>query len=297
MNKVKFIIVPDVHGRTFWRDVVYDYLKNTTDVKIIFLGDYVDPYGYEDISKEDAFCVLEEIIELKMKYSDRVVLLIGNHDFHYFNGNIGGCRKDMMRKEDLRALYENNIDLFTYYYIEEIGGVKYLFSHAGFLNSWLYLERGYIGIWEKLGGDLSDEHPVRQDVVDAINIDLIESIDFKEVFNDKQGRLSMNTIGSSRGGMDVGSFMWADLSDHLGIDEEIKGCVQVFGHTQQEFDPVRIGNCYCLDCRECFYLFEDGIYRHIEGGVYNEIPDTKEERLEARRKAFEKYKHLMGAFI
>lgn len=297
MRRYKLLIVPDVHGRTFWREDVYWALENTHDIKVVFLGDYVDPYGYEGISREDAFCVLEEIIELKMKYGDRVVLLIGNHDFHYFNGRVGGCRKDMMLMNDLKALYERNMDLFTYYYIEELGGVKYLFSHAGFLNSWLYLERGYIGIWEKLGGDLSDEHPVRQEIIDMINIDLIESIDFKEVFKDKQGRLSMDTIGHSRGGMDVGSFMWADVTDHLGLDEEIKGCVQIFGHTQQEKDPIHIGNCYCLDCRECFYLFDDGVYRHVEGGVYNEIPDRKEELLEERRKVYEKYKHLMGAFI
>lgn len=293
MNKVRFIIVPDVHGRTFWRESVYHYLQNTTDVNIIFLGDYVDPYGYEDISKEDAFCVLEEIIELKRQYMDRVVLLIGNHDFHYFNGSIGGCRKDMVRKEDLKALYTDNMDLFNYYHIEMIGDVNYLFSHAGFLNSWIYVERGPLGIYDMFNNDKSY---ISQETLDMINLDLIKTLNFKELFNDRDARLSMDSIGHSRGGMDVGSFMWADLSDHLGAEEEIKGCVQVFGHTQQENNPVRIGNCYCLDCRECFYLYNDGIYR-IEGGERKEIPDTKEERLEARRQAYEKYKKYIGFFI
>ena len=288
MNEVRFIIVPDVHGRTFWRGVVYDYLKNTTDVNVIFLGDYVDPYGYEEISREDAFCVLEEIIELKQQYKDRVVLLIGNHDFHYFNGSIGGCRKDMMRKEDLRALYENNMDLFEYYHVKEIGGMNYLFSHAGFLSSWIYVERGPLGIYDMFN---NDEDRVSQETIDKINFDLIKTLNFKELFNDRDARYSMDSIGHSRGGMDVGSFMWADVTDHLGFDEEIKGCVQVFGHTQQENDPVRIGNCYCLDCRECFYLYDDGIYR-IEDGERKEIPDTKEERLEARRQVYEKYKKI-----
>ena len=39
------IIIPDVHGRVFWKEIV----KNSED-KIIFLGDYVDPYPGENIS-------------------------------------------------------------------------------------------------------------------------------------------------------------------------------------------------------------------------------------------------------
>ena len=293
MNKVRFIIVPDVHGRTFWRESVYHYLQNTTDVNIIFLGDYVDPYGYEEISREDAFCVLEEIIELKRRYKDRVVLLIGNHDFHYFNGSIGGCRKDMMRKEDLKWLYVDNMDLFEYYHIEMIGGVNYLFSHAGFLNSWVYVERGPLGIYDMFN---NDEDRVSQETVDMINFDLIKTLNFKELFNDRDARLSMDSIGHSRGGMDVGSFMWADISDYLGFDETIKGCVQIVGHTQQENDPVNLGDIICLDCRECFYMFDDGLKRKVDN-EYVEIPNTREDREQKRKEAWEKYKHLACHFI
>lgn len=293
MNKVKFIIVPDVHGRTFWRKDVYDYLKNTDDVKIIFLGDYVDPYGYEEISKEDAFCVFEEILELKMMYKDRIVLLIGNHDFHYFNGKIGGCRKDMVRANDLKAMYVDNMDLFEYYHIEEVGGTNYLFSHAGFLNSWVYLERGPLGIYDLFN---NDEDRVSQETIDKINFDLIKTLDFKSLVNDRDCRMSMDTIGHSRGGMDVGSFMWADINDHLGPDETIKGCVQVVGHTQQENAPINLGDIICLDCRECFYLFDDGIKRMIDK-EYEEIPNIREEILRKRKEAWEKYKHLACYFI
>ena len=40
------IIIPDVHGRTFWRQAVNDYLGKE---HILFLGDYLDPYAYEGI--------------------------------------------------------------------------------------------------------------------------------------------------------------------------------------------------------------------------------------------------------
>ena len=75
INKV--IIVPDVHGRTFWR-----LAKEKVDEvdKIVFLGDYLDPYPAEGITTEDAIKEFEEIIEFKKNYNDKVILLYGNHD-------------------------------------------------------------------------------------------------------------------------------------------------------------------------------------------------------------------------
>ena len=42
------IIIPDVHGRKFWREAVEKY----PDADTIFLGDYLDPYPAEGISPE-----------------------------------------------------------------------------------------------------------------------------------------------------------------------------------------------------------------------------------------------------
>ena len=54
----KILIIPDVHGRSFWRPAVasgdYD--------KIIFLGDYVDPYPDERIGELTALHGLMDII-------------------------------------------------------------------------------------------------------------------------------------------------------------------------------------------------------------------------------------------
>lgn len=44
MNK-QIIVVPDVHGRVFWKEPVREYL-DVVD-RIIFLGDYLDPYENE----------------------------------------------------------------------------------------------------------------------------------------------------------------------------------------------------------------------------------------------------------
>ena len=47
----KLIIIPDVHGRDFWRKAVED----NPGAEFIFLGDYLDPYGFEEITEEEAF--------------------------------------------------------------------------------------------------------------------------------------------------------------------------------------------------------------------------------------------------
>ena len=88
------IVIPDVHGRLFWKEAI---AAAKEDEKIIFLGDYLDPYSYE--FEEDPLMAqfaetyetrsnhvlnnFKEIIEFKRQNPDRVVLLLGNHDFHY----------------------------------------------------------------------------------------------------------------------------------------------------------------------------------------------------------------------
>ena len=76
MGKV-LTIIPDVHGRSFWRRAVQDAPEDGT---VIFLGDYLDPYPWEEITPGDATRMLQEIIALKMARPDRVVLILGNHD-------------------------------------------------------------------------------------------------------------------------------------------------------------------------------------------------------------------------
>ena len=66
----KIIIIPDVHGRKFWRRAIEEEAD-----KIIFLGDYGDPYGSEEISHKDALMELEDIIQFQENNPNKVVLL------------------------------------------------------------------------------------------------------------------------------------------------------------------------------------------------------------------------------
>lgn len=74
MNEL--LVLPDIHGREFWRGPCNDIEKYD---KVIFLGDYFDPYDFEHISVPQAIVNFEEILELKKNNMDKVVLLLGNH--------------------------------------------------------------------------------------------------------------------------------------------------------------------------------------------------------------------------
>lgn len=80
-KNVKVLIIPDVHGRDFWKEPVMKAL-NETDARIVFLGDYLDPYKQDfdhNHYQETAIGNFNEIINLKKENKNRVNLLLGNH--------------------------------------------------------------------------------------------------------------------------------------------------------------------------------------------------------------------------
>lgn len=52
MDTRKQIIIPDIHGREFWREAVKGIDGET---HVVFLGDYLDPYEDDRIDWSDAF--------------------------------------------------------------------------------------------------------------------------------------------------------------------------------------------------------------------------------------------------
>ena len=94
-------VVPDVHGRKFW-DVIKNHLNEKCD--IVFLGDYVDPYSHEGVTKEQAFENFKEIIDIARR-NNNVHLLLGNHDLEYMLGtDVCNCRCDGERYDDITTL-------------------------------------------------------------------------------------------------------------------------------------------------------------------------------------------------
>lgn len=214
----KILIVPDVHGRSFWHKA--KEIIDEVDY-VVFLGDYLDPYPHEGITFDDAIEELGSILEFKEKYSDKVTLLVGNHDMHYIVREFMDCSR---LNEDYRLtmhdFFMNNIDKFQL--VHEIG--NYLFSHAGVYDKWLT----------------------------SNNLSLEELNNFIPFIQEKWKTLE--NISWYRGGYNqVGSCVWADLRESLK-HEPLHAKRHIVGHTQLESKPYISDKIVCLDVRRCFIL-------------------------------------------
>lgn len=232
------IIIPDVHGRTFWRKPVEECLGKE---HILFLGDYLDPYGYEGISAQDSTSRFEEIIALKKEHPEEMTLLLGNHDLHYVDYELLGGRYDYVLGATNKRLIIDNASLFAISHIEAIDDKKFLFTHAG-------LRRGWVKNHREIFGDMGTA-----EVALALNMMWSEAIHRPILFSILED-VPFSRMGNSR----FGSPVWSDVYD-MDIDlTEFPGWYQIFGHTQQESNPV-IGKYYaCLDCRRAFRLTDTG---------------------------------------
>ena len=215
----KILIIPDVHGRKFWHKA--KELINKVD-QVVFLGDYLDPYSREGITFEDALNEFKQILEFKEKYSDKVVLLVGNHDMHYIQLEFMDCsRLNVYRRVEIHDLFMNNIDKFQLIY--EIN--NYLFSHAG-----VYLE------WTK-----------------KYEITLKELFNFKKFIKERWNTLE--DVSYERGGWcKVGSCIWADIRESIQNELPVIFKKQIVGHTQMQENPYITSRIACLDVRQCFIL-------------------------------------------
>ena len=128
------LIVPDIHGRLFWISATRKY----PDLPVIFLGDYLDPYTYyEDILPSEALVNFKEILDFKKSNMDKVTLLLGNHDIHYFDKDMNSSRKDKEHYEEIHQIFSENLPLFKLAMAVRIEGRDFLFTHAGVGLGWL----------------------------------------------------------------------------------------------------------------------------------------------------------------
>lgn len=223
---MKILIIPDVHGRKFWRAAVEKY----PNLLKIFLGDYVDPYEYyEGIDMPTAVGELEDIIKLKKKDPDNTILLYGNHCTHYlWDEAEKSTRFDRAYQEELKELYGS----VEFKAAHQIG--NYLFTHAGCTSLWFQQNNFEIP---------------KENIADFLN----------SLMDLESGRRALTDVGRYRGGYaPSGGPMWADWDEHWPYKEITPGLIQIFGHTQMgEFGPGHVENYWCLDCRKAFILDTD----------------------------------------
>lgn len=128
---MKLIALGDTHGRSKWKEIVE---RENDANKIIFIGDYFDAKdgGYSANRQIENF---KEIVELKRNNSDKVILLIGNHDFHYLNGvNEEYSSYQFGYAKDINSVLQPAVDKGLLQMCYQNG--KYFFSHAGLTNTW-----------------------------------------------------------------------------------------------------------------------------------------------------------------
>ena len=227
------LIIPDIHGRTFWKEAIQKYPNS----EIIFLGDYLDPYPREGISQKMALENFKDIIDFANE-SDKCSLLLGNHDLHYMI-DFDGDRKDEDREVCIKELFINNLSLFSLIKSLRINRKLYVFSHAPILERWV---RG-------TGLPCSPEF-----LISELNGKLQNLLDNKFYLE-----YILNFISSYRGGFDsYGSPLWSDIRELVLDRNKILTGIDfnVFGHTHLE-EPIITERFACLDTEHAYILSQD----------------------------------------
>lgn len=223
------LIIPDTHGRTFWKDAV----EHSDDCEtIIFLGDYLDPYPHEKITSFEAKEQLQEILEFAEVNPRRVIMLLGNHDMHYVSDTYKrlaiSSRFDTMMASDFHQIFKEHLERFQLSWECTRNEKRYLFTHAGISKGWYQKNRDTIG-------ELTTHN-------------------LNKLLYTEEGIHALGQIGYERGGNYLyGSIVWADLIE-LGYGEIIPNTYQIFGHDQQHKQPIITSHWACLDCRRAFKL-------------------------------------------
>ena len=120
---MKTLVLGDTHGRSVWKLIAQKEMPN----RIIFIGDYFDSF---DIPGLDQIHNFKEIVHYKETNPQvEVVMLIGNHDYHYFPeiGDTGtsGFQRNLFFSIS-QVINENRHHLQMAYQLDE-----FLFTHAG----------------------------------------------------------------------------------------------------------------------------------------------------------------------
>lgn len=236
-NIKNLIIIPDIHGRSFWKNSIAGYENE----RIIFLGDYTDPYPQENIPYFKGLQALADVIDFKKQHMENVTLLLGNHDLSYLDSRMPKCRHDYENHDTIKKLLMENLNLFDIIKEEKIGDRRVLISHAGILPQWLEENKDVLG-----------KIPVGK-----------EAKTINGLFH--QGKLysALADVPLLRGGRAIaGSCVWADVEEHANGWNTLKDCYQVFGHTHQS--DTLITDCFaCLDCATAFELDNEFNFRKI----------------------------------
>lgn len=226
---MKIVVIGDLHGKGIWLDVI----KNETADKYIFIGDYFDSF---DISFEHQDINFRELIKFKEENEDKVIILVGNHDFHYMKyiqeRYSGYQHIYRYRIEDMldKAINRNYLSI-CYKYND------FVFTHAGITKTWYntFIQKNPVDL-EKIEDDLNSYLKYKPNVYN-FNIGINNSVYGDDITQ---------------------SPLWVRPSS-LSIDG-LDGITQVVGHTA--INGIRIENNLilidCLDYKNEYLVIDGG---------------------------------------
>jgi predicted phosphodiesterase len=245
MNKI--LIIGDIHGRTFWKEAVEKHINDCD--KIIFLGDYLDAYPHEEITRRQEKENFEEIIKLKQDNPDKVVLLLGNHDLHYIDDSFTqSSRHSSSHARTYKEMFLSHMSFFKIAHEETINDKKFLFTHAGVMKSWYDRNKETIG---------------------ELTVDNLNNLQ-----NFKGGIRALGEVSKRRSWLSefyTGGPLWSDVYEKINMKKSSEDNVvsnddaiikefdfQIFGHTQMYANPIQTNYWACVDCRRAFILNDKG---------------------------------------
>ena len=125
----KVTIIGDIHGLDVWKQIITD---NPDSDLFIFMGDYFDSFHISITEQVNNFF---DILQFKQSNPDKVVILIGNHDFHYTDYNSGTYSGfNTILYYQVNSKLKELIKDGTLVMAHKIG--NYLFTHAGVTKTW-----------------------------------------------------------------------------------------------------------------------------------------------------------------
>lgn len=131
---MRIVALGDTHGRVNWKEIV---AKEAAADKIVFIGDYFDTH-HAGVSGNKQLVNFKEILAFKRANPEQVVMLFGNHDYHYipgmasrgetYSGYQGGYAHDFGEAiQD--AISDDSVQMCWIY-------DNFVFSHAGLTKTW-----------------------------------------------------------------------------------------------------------------------------------------------------------------
>lgn len=234
---MKTLILGDTHGRANWKLAI----NNEKPDRVIFVGDYFDSFVYNTETQLNNFL---DILEYKKSNEAETILLIGNHDHHYFPeiGDSGTSGYQQIGKYQIEPVIDSNRNHLQMAY--QMDGL--LITHAGVSTVFMNQVFGNGG-WD---------------------IDNVAS-ELNELFKYKPHAFTFNGF-NGYGDDEEQTPIWIrprSLMKSNKKEEIKKKYIQVFGHTAtsginlNHIQKAAGGRYYNIDCMETsgeYLIIEDG---------------------------------------